>query len=59
MGTVCPRRLSFSGFNVLMGTLNPEKDNLLGQAITIQTPVIRVTVLEEELFVSDSETEMF
>ena len=43
MGTVCPRRLSFSGFKVLMGTLNPEKDSLLGQAVPIQKPISTVS----------------
>ena len=39
MGTVCPRRLSFSGFGVPMRTLNPEKDSLLGQTVPIQKPI--------------------
>ena len=34
--TVCPRRLSFSPFVVLMSTTNGEKDNLLGQTILRQ-----------------------
>ena len=33
MGTVCPRRLFFSGFGVLMRTLNLEKDNLRGLSV--------------------------
>ena len=39
MGTVCPRRLSFSGFGVLMSTPNPEKDSLRGQTVPIQKPL--------------------
>ena len=31
--TVCPRRLSFSQFVVLMSTLNGQRDNLLGQMV--------------------------
>ena len=37
--TVCPRRLSFSQFRVLMSTLNCEKDNLLGQTVLVKRPL--------------------
>ena len=37
--TVCPRRLSFSQFRVLMSTLNCEKDNLLGQMVLVKRPL--------------------
>ena len=37
--TVCPRRLSFSQFRVLMSTLNCEKDNLLGQKVLVKRPL--------------------
>ena len=30
---VCPRRLSFSPFVVLVSTTNGEKDNLIGQTV--------------------------
>ena len=30
---VCPRRLSFSQFVILMSTTNGEKDSLLGQTV--------------------------
>ena len=36
--TVCPRRLSFSQFGVLMSTLNCEKDSLLGQMVLVKRP---------------------
>ena len=36
MGTVCPSRLSFSGFGILMGTPNPGKESLLGQDILLE-----------------------
>ena len=37
--TVCPRRLSFSQFGVLMSTLNCEKENLLGQTVLVKRPL--------------------
>ena len=37
--TVCPRRFSFSQFNVLMSTPNCEKDNLLGQTVLVKRPI--------------------
>ena len=36
--TVCPRRLSFSQFVVLMSMINCEKDNLLGQTVLPPEP---------------------
>ena len=36
MGTVCPMRLSFSQFNLLMSTPNCEKDSLIGQVLHVQ-----------------------
>ena len=38
--TVCPRRLSFSQFGVLMSTLNCEKENLLGQTVLVKRPLL-------------------
>ena len=38
--TVCPRRLSFSQFGVLMSTLNCEKDSLLGQSVLVKRPLL-------------------
>ena len=37
--TVCPRRLSFSQFGILMSTLNCEKENLLGQTVLVKRPL--------------------
>ena len=37
--TVCPRRLSFSQFVVLMNTTNCEKDSLLGQMVFPTEPL--------------------
>ena len=59
METDSPRRLSFSRFNVLMGTPNPEKNNLLGQTVLIQKPLsifssanllLFVTILNSRVF---------
>ena len=36
--TVCPRRLSFSQFVVLMSMTNCEKDSLLGQTVLLPEP---------------------
>ena len=35
---VCPRRLSFSQFGVLMSTFNCEKDSHLGQTVLVKRP---------------------
>ena len=37
--TVCPRRLSFSQFGILLSTLNCEKENLLGQTVLVKRPL--------------------
>ena len=37
--TVCPIRLSFSQFGVLMSTLNCEKENLLEQTVLVKRPL--------------------
>ena len=45
--TVCPRRLSFSQFVVLMSMTNCEKDSLLGQTVL---PLEPSQFLEKEVF---------
>ena len=37
--TVCPKRLSFSQFGVLMSRLNCEKENFLGQTVLVRSPL--------------------
>ena len=54
--TVCPRRLYFSQFSVLMSTTNYEKDSTLGQLVLGENSILnfeRVTFFFNTLYFED------